>query len=157
VNNLANARALRSKWPDIASRGPLEPSDVAQSRKHARVLVVQEVAMKRPPSWIVGIESHDHGGFRRHQHGVPHGAPKTNAVNRDNLEGMPMQMHGMRHHGLICEHKLHSFALGDHEGWDILVPNHIVDRPLVALHCSGQIYDMRPVGLADRHGLDGFQ
>ena len=113
--------------------------------------------MESPPSRIVGIESHDHGGFRRHQHRVPHGAGKTLAIDRDNLEGMPVQMHGMRHHGLIGEHKLHSFALGDLEGRDILVPNHIVERPLVALHRPGQIYDMRPVGLAVRQRLDGAQ
>ena len=113
--------------------------------------------MERPPSRIIRVESNGHGRFWRNQHGIPHGASESVAVDRDDLERMTMQMHGMRHHGLIDEHKLHPFALGDHEGRDILVPGHIVDGPLVALHRSRQIDRVRPVRLAIRQWLDGSQ
>jgi hypothetical protein len=56
-------------------------SVVAHSLKHARMLMVQKVAMKSPPSRIVGVESHNHGCFRRHQHRVAQGAGKAIAVD----------------------------------------------------------------------------
>jgi hypothetical protein len=82
-----------------AGRAP--SSFVVHSLKHARMLMVQKVAMKSPPSRIIGVESHNHGCFRRHQHRVAQGAGKAIAVDGDDLERMAMQVHGMRHHRLI--------------------------------------------------------
>ena len=104
-------------------------SFVVHSLKHARVLMVQKVAMKSPRSRIIGVESHNHDCFRRHQHCVAHGAGKAIAVDGDDLERMAMQVHGMRHHRLIGDHKLHPFTLRDHEGRHILRPSHIIDGP----------------------------
>ena len=109
---------MMSRLGRLIRRAPattaLAGSVVAQRCKHARVLMVQKVAMKRPPSRIVGVESHGHGRFRRHQHAVAHGAGKAMAVDRDNLERVAMEVHGMRHHRLIGDRKLHPFALGDY-------------------------------------------
>jgi hypothetical protein len=61
---------------------------VTHSLKHARVLMVQKVAMKSPPSRIVGIECR----FRRHQDRVAHGAGKAMAVDRNNSSGVIIEV-----------------------------------------------------------------
>ena len=45
-----------------------------------------------PPSRIVCVECRRHGRFRRHQHRVAQGTGKTVTVNRDNFEGVAMQV-----------------------------------------------------------------
>jgi hypothetical protein len=112
--------------------------------------MVQKVTMKSPLSRIVGVESHRHGRFRRHQHHVAQGAGKAIAVDRDHLERVAMEVHGMSHHRLIGDRKLHPSTPGDHEGRHILRPSHIIDGPSVALHRAGQIHGVRPVRLAVR-------
>jgi len=84
-NGHAGARVERRR-PRPAMTTLVLRSFVVHSLKHARMLMVQKVAMKGPPSRIIGVESHNHGCFRRHQHRVAQGADKAIAVDGDDLE-----------------------------------------------------------------------
>src|SRR3984893_3592651 len=86
-------------------------SAVAKSREHAGVLVVQKMAVQRPPAWIVGIECDSHGRLRRDQHRVAHRAGKATFTNSHNLKKVAMQMDRVRHLGPVDQKAPDAFTI----------------------------------------------
>jgi hypothetical protein len=62
------------------------------------------MTMNRPGARVIGIKGDDDTPAGRHQDGVAHRARKSLPVDFDNLEFMTVQMHRMRHTGLVHEH-----------------------------------------------------
>src|SRR5947207_12249882 len=76
--------------------------DVPKRRKHAGVEVVEQMAMKRPGSrGVIGIKGDDDATPGRDEHSVAHCAGEPVTVDLDDLELVAVQMHRVRHSGLI--------------------------------------------------------
>ena len=86
--------------PTLNSAKPRWYTDGAH---HAGVHVIEMMAVERPVAGIVGIKRDGHrvdGGTRT----VSRIAPERHVVDRHHLEMMSVQMHGMRHVGLVVHH-----------------------------------------------------
>jgi hypothetical protein len=86
--------------------------DVTKSREHPGVQMVEQVAVEGPEARIVGVKGHHHASARRHQHCVAHRPGEALAVDLDDLEFMPMQMHRMRHRRLVDQYELDTLSVG---------------------------------------------
>src|SRR6476660_8539918 len=90
-------------------------SDVADRSEHARVEVIEQMAVHRPPPRIFGVERHDHPTSGGDQNRIAHRSPEALAVDLHHLKLMPVQMHRMGHWRLVDENKLDTLALGHGE------------------------------------------
>src|ERR1700732_1543072 len=88
-------------------------SDVAQSREHPCIEMVQQMAMERPKPRIVGVEGDHDPAPGWHQHGVAPRAGEPPAVDFDDLKLVPVQVHRMWHRRLVDEDELDALALCD--------------------------------------------
>jgi len=95
----------------ILSAASISDSNITQRREHAGFEVVEEMAVERPESWIIGVERYDDPAAGRHQHGVAHRPGEAFAIDLNDLKLMPVQVHGMRHRGAVGEDELDPFAL----------------------------------------------
>ena len=69
--------------------------------------------MQRPAAGVVGVEGDKDAAHRGHQDSVADRAADRGAVDAEDLEGMAMQMDGMRHHRLIDHIDGDALALPD--------------------------------------------
>jgi hypothetical protein len=74
------------------------------------------MTVEGPKSWIIGVKSDHDAPARWHQYGIAHGAGKALAVDLDDLEFVTVQVHRMRHAGLVDEDQLDPLAIRDRQG-----------------------------------------
>jgi hypothetical protein len=66
--------------------------------------------MDRPPSRIVRIKGNHHTAARRHKNRVAYCTGEPFAVNLNDLELVPVQVHGMRHLRLVYKDELNALS-----------------------------------------------
>ena len=81
---------------------------ITKSREHPGIQMIEQMAVEGPEPGIVRIENDGDGAPRRHQYRVAHGAGKALAVDLDDLELVPVQVHRMRHASAVDHHELDS-------------------------------------------------
>src|ERR1700731_1340725 len=74
---------------------------IPELHHHAGHHMVEVMAVERPSSRIIGVESDPGTAHRRNQNSVANGPLDRPAVDRDHLKRMPVQMHWMHHHRAI--------------------------------------------------------
>ena len=129
--------------PDAAIR-----SAVAKSCEHAGVLVVQKMAVQRPPAWIVGIECDSHGRLRWDQHRVAYRAGKATFTNSHNLKRVPVQMDRVSHLSSVYQNEFNAFTVYNRKRRNLGAPCYVIYRPSIAFHRAGQVQTVAAVGCA---------
>ena len=66
--------------------------------------------MEGPAAGIVRIEGDGNSPERRHQDRVADRTREALLIEPDHLKAVAMQMHRMRHHGLVPHDKFHALA-----------------------------------------------
>ena len=110
--------------------------------------MVGEMAMKSPRSWVVGVKSNDNAFFGRYEYRVANSAGYAHIIYFNNLESVSMKVHGMWHHGAICEYKLNPFVFNNRKWRGVLGPYNIVDRPYITCHVASKIKRIGPISFA---------
>src|SRR5271155_3880410 len=103
----------------------------------------KDMAMNVPDAGIVGVEGNRDARPGWHKDGVAESPLKRFAVDLDHLKRVPVQVHGVRHAGLIDELERDSLtALDPHLGFLAAgmcgVKDNAVDGPRVAGHIALQ-------------------
>ena len=70
-------------------------------------MVIRDVAVKGPYTWVIGIKGNATSATFRHQHSVTQSTGQRLPIDFKNLKFMAMQMHRMSHRCGIGEHHLH--------------------------------------------------
>src|SRR3982074_1630673 len=95
------------------------------------------MAVEGPQSRIVSVERHLHCLVGWHEDWCADRSRDRCAVDIEDLEHVPVQVHGMRHHRCVAESKFHPFAVVCGR-WQ---SSHAIDGhpPYVAHHVAGEI------------------
>src|ERR1700722_10258882 len=96
----------------------------------------ENMAVRIPGARIVGVECDRDACFWRHKDCVAQSTIQWFAVDLDHLKRVPMQVHRVRHAGLIDKLERDSLTLLDLDlgllaAWFCEIENDPVDRPLV--------------------------
>ena len=100
-------------------------------------MVIGDVAVESPNTWIVGIKGNTACSTFGHIDGVSQGPFQGHAINLKNLEFMAMQMHGMPHRSGIGEQHFHPLTLFNPVGIAIRIKT-IIQSPRVSGSRSGE-------------------
>src|ERR1700676_3891867 len=88
-------------------------SDIVERSHHSGFLMVGVVAVAGPSPGNVRVARDRHARPRRHHDRVAARAGKAAAVDRDDLEDGPGQVHRMRHHRRVLHHQFDALAGDD--------------------------------------------
>src|SRR5688572_2943859 len=125
--------------------GPALLSYIFHDTVHACTEVVQVMAVKRPPTRIVGVEGDRHLPLGGDEHGITHRPLETGATDCDDLEMMAMQMHGMAHAGLVADDPFDPLALPHLRDHAPMVGVSI-DVPAIVRRAAAQVEGFDPFG-----------
>ena len=115
----------------LVLRAALVSNDAAHAGGH----VVEGVAVEKPVLLGVGRKLDGDDAHRRDVERVFHG--RVGALGVHQAKHVPVQVHGVAHHGQVLQHHAHVLALADRNsighGQGL-----VVERPDVAQHIAGQ-------------------
>src|SRR5215469_15686934 len=94
----------------VTSRCKPFASDILNGCEHPGMEVIQQMAVQRPVSRIVGVERDQYSTARCHDYGVAHGTRKLLVVDRHDLKFMTVKVHRVWHRRLVDKEKLDTLA-----------------------------------------------
>jgi hypothetical protein len=103
--------------------------DVPKRREHAGIEMVEKMTVEGPGARIIGVEGDGDPATRSDQHRVAYCPGEAPPVNLDDLKLVTVQVHRVRHPGLVYEDQLDALASGDRQWRNLRGPYDIVDRP----------------------------